>query len=487
MTAFNPNDTASPNLGTERKALVLRHELVGFWVFASDFIVIVTCGVIAEIVSTWISRIFFSTENAPPNNKFFMVPFASAIIFALVLNLGREHYYQKSLTDKNSAASITLSWLITFLVLAIILFSFDTLDIISKEYIEIFFILGLTGILSSRLVWQHVHRVALNRGLFAGRRILAICEGDTPMSAPCIAELRRYGHMPVDTLNIPTSDIDAECIRALVQRTKAAARHLHIDEIVVAIPIHRLALVARIVEELRALPLPVRFAVDDTAADIIFRPSQHFGHTLSFQVQQHPLSLSERAQKRALDIVVASSALIVLAPAMLMTALAIKLDSVGPALFKQFRYGANGNLFRILKFRSMTVMEDGPDFRQARKEDLRVTRVGRTIRRHSIDELPQLWNVLRGEMSIVGPRPHAVAHDDAYEDQILRYATRRFMKPGLTGWAQVNGSRGETPTTESMMTRLQYDLWYMANWSLWLDITIIVKTIMIVVKPKDTY
>jgi undecaprenyl-phosphate galactose phosphotransferase/putative colanic acid biosynthesis UDP-glucose lipid carrier transferase len=160
------------------------------------------------------------------------------------------------------------------------------------------------------------------------------------------------------------------------------------------------------------------------------------------------------------------------------TALLIKLDSPGPILFSQWRSGFNGRLFRIFKFRSMTVLEDGPVIRQATRDDPRVTRVGRWLRRTNIDELPQLFNVLRGEMSLVGPRPHAAAHDSEYERKIADYAFRFQFKPGITGWAQSNGCRGETRTLDLMSKRVEYDLWYVNNWSVWLDLRILFRTLL---------
>ena len=146
-------------------------------------------------------------------------------------------------------------------------------------------------------------------------------------------------------------------------------------------------------------------------------------------------------------------------------------------LFVQSRCGFNGKPFRILKFRSMRVLEDGNVVTQAVRNDQRVTRVGRIIRKTSIDELPQLFNVLNGDMSLVGPRPHAVAHDTFYDDHINDYAIRQHVKPGLTGWAQVNGHRGLTPTIESMARRVEHDLWYIDNWSIWLDLKILALTV----------
>jgi exopolysaccharide biosynthesis polyprenyl glycosylphosphotransferase len=181
----------------------------------------------------------------------------------------------------------------------------------------------------------------------------------------------------------------------------------------------------------------------------------------------------ERFAKRASDVAFAATALALLTPLMLLVALAVKLDSPGPIIFRQRRTGLNGRAFFIYKFRTMAVMEDGRRIIQARQGDPRVTRAGRLLRQSSIDELPQLFNVLKGDMSLVGPRPHAVAHDDQYRTVIANYACRHFVKPGMTGWAQVNGLRGEA---EDMERRIDLDLWYIENWSYGLDFRIIWRT-----------
>jgi undecaprenyl-phosphate galactose phosphotransferase/putative colanic acid biosynthesis UDP-glucose lipid carrier transferase len=205
------------------------------------------------------------------------------------------------------------------------------------------------------------------------------------------------------------------------------------------------------------------------------------------EVQRGPLSRSEQAMKRVLDIVVASIALVVFLPLFLMTAVAVKLDSPGPVFFRQRRNGFNIKPFRIFKFRSMTVTEDGSQISQATKSDPRVTRVGGILRRSSVDELPQLLNVLKGEMSLVGPRPHALAHDDQYGKLLAEYAFRHHVKPGITGWAQVNGFRGETSHIEQMRKRVDFDLWYINHWSIWLDLRILLKTGIEVSRSKNAY
>jgi putative colanic acid biosynthesis UDP-glucose lipid carrier transferase len=161
---------------------------------------------------------------------------------------------------------------------------------------------------------------------------------------------------------------------------------------------------------------------------------------------------------------------------MLGIALAIKLDSRGPVLFRQRRHGYNHRVIDVYKFRTMTVAEDGDRVEQARKNDPRVTRFGKFLRKSSLDELPQLFNVLKGEMSLVGPRPHALAHNQHYRERLDRYANRHCVKPGMTGWAQIKGFRGPTEDAEKMRKRVQMDLYYIENWSLWLDFKILALT-----------
>ncbi|MFE1601544.1 exopolysaccharide biosynthesis polyprenyl glycosylphosphotransferase [Methylobacterium sp. ID0610] len=180
----------------------------------------------------------------------------------------------------------------------------------------------------------------------------------------------------------------------------------------------------------------------------------------------------------SLDPVLALVALILLAPLLTLVAIAIRVDSEGPVFFRQTRTGLNGRRFQIYKFRSMRVQENGPVVQQATRGDLRVTRVGRILRKTSLDELPQLLNVLRGEMALVGPRPHALAHDEYYGQRIPSYTRRFAVKPGLTGWAQINGSRGETPTLAHMKRRIELDLWYIERRSLGLDLVILLRTVL---------
>ena len=226
-----------------------------------------------------------------------------------------------------------------------------------------------------------------------------------------------------------------------------------------------------------------RFALNFAYAPVTARMPLNFvdvvaiGPNNALRFMRKPLSEAGVLAKRTMDIVLSGLGLIVLAPFFLVIAAIIRLDSKGPVFFRQARRGFNGDIFMIWKFRTMTVMENGWNIRQATRGDARVTRVGRFLRALSIDELPQLLNVFVGEMSLVGPRPHAVSHDNELSSRLATYAHRQRIKPGITGWAQVNGFRGATSTQEMIEGRTSHDLYYIDNWSVFLDVWIIILTV----------
>lgn len=236
----------------------------------------------------------------------------------------------------------------------------------------------------------------------------------------------------------------------------------------------------------------------DTTASIYFLPDVYIFELMQARfdnlagvpvvaICESPFLGVDNVIKNFSDFVLASLILIFLSPLMLGIALAVKLTSAGPAIFKQRRYGLNGEEIIVYKFRSMTVVEDGEQISQAHKNDPRLTRIGSFLRRTSLDELPQFINVLQGRMSIVGPRPHAVAHNELYRKLIKGYMLRHKVKPGITGWAQVNGFRGETEVLEKMQGRIEHDLKYLQNWSIWLDLWIIIRTLWVVLRRHNAY
>jgi exopolysaccharide biosynthesis polyprenyl glycosylphosphotransferase len=242
-----------------------------------------------------------------------------------------------------------------------------------------------------------------------------------------------------------------------------------------------------LVTELALLPRAICIVPDETVSGFLNRKRTLIGDHIAVEVQPAPLNATQRALKRMLDISLASLLLITLSPFLGLIAFLIKCESSGPIIFRQFRTGYRGQLFRILKFRTMSVLEDGPVVVQACKKDSRVTRIGAILRRTSLDELPQLLNVLAGDMSLVGPRPHAAAHDKSYALQIPDYVLRQHVLPGITGWAQVNGLRGETTTIDAMHRRVEHDIWYARNCSLFLDAQIMVCTLFEVWRARNAY
>jgi putative colanic acid biosynthesis UDP-glucose lipid carrier transferase len=239
-----------------------------------------------------------------------------------------------------------------------------------------------------------------------------------------------------------------------------------------------------LLDELRDTTASIYFVPDIFVTDLIQGRVDSVGGMPVVAVCETPFSGLHGVIKRASDIVLSLLIVALISLPLLIIALAVKLSSPGPAIFKQRRYGLDGQEIIVYKFRSMTVIEDGVAIQQAQKHDKRITALGRFLRRTSLDELPQFFNVLQGRMSIVGPRPHAVSHNEMYRKLIKGYMQRHKVKPGITGWAQVNGYRGETETLEKMKARIDYDLDYLRNWSLRLDLYIIARTVWVVLREK---
>jgi putative colanic acid biosynthesis UDP-glucose lipid carrier transferase len=255
----------------------------------------------------------------------------------------------------------------------------------------------------------------------------------------------------------------------------------------VALPVGNSPRLRDLLADLQDTTASVYFVPDLFAFSLIQARVVDLNGLPALAVCDTPLHGSSAAAKRLMDVVVSALALIVLAPVLVAVAIAVKAGSPGPVLFRQRRYGLDGREIVVRKFRTMTVLEDGTSVLQATRADRRVTRVGRVLRRTSIDELPQLWNVLEGSMSLVGPRPHAVAHNEQYRRLISGYMIRHKVRPGITGWAQVHGFRGETDTLEKMAERVRYDLDYLQHWSLGLDLRILASTARIVLGAQNAW
>jgi putative colanic acid biosynthesis UDP-glucose lipid carrier transferase len=264
-------------------------------------------------------------------------------------------------------------------------------------------------------------------------------------------------------------------------------REHNIKMIFISQPISGHARIRKLIDELQDTTASVYFLPDVYTFDLMQAQVDDVGGMPVIAICETPLIGLQSSIKRTSDIILALAFLLILTPLMLLIAMAVKLSSTGPVIFRQRRYGLYGEEIVVYKFRSMRVTEDGSSIVQASKNDQRVTRLGAFLRRSSLDELPQFINVLQGRMSIVGPRPHAVAHNEVYRKLIKGYMLRHKVKPGITGWAQVNGMRGETATLDKMQVRIDYDLEYLRNWSVWRDLWIILITVRAVLARENAH
>jgi putative colanic acid biosynthesis UDP-glucose lipid carrier transferase len=261
----------------------------------------------------------------------------------------------------------------------------------------------------------------------------------------------------------------------------------NVDVIFIALPMRQVQRVVDLLEELRDTTASIYFVPDIFVIDLIQSRTADISGVPVVAMCETPFHGTRGLMKRSMDVAISVAALLGLSPLLLLIALRIKLGSRGPVIFRQRRYGLDGQIIWVYKFRTMTVTEDGAEIQQATSDDARITSFGRFLRRYSLDELPQLINVLQGSMSLVGPRPHAVAHNELYRRLIKGYMVRHKVLPGITGLAQVNGCRGETSRLEEMKARIEYDLDYLRHWSPLLDVRILLQTVIQVLNDRKAY
>jgi Undecaprenyl-phosphate glucose phosphotransferase len=371
-------------------------------------------------------------------------------------------------------------WVLVFAVLLALLFLLKAGSSISRGSLIAEFGVGLAFVVPLHILWPRLLDHLKASGLAPSRRVAVLALGPEEQlqkAALMFEDPRKEIAHAWSTKPLRSRANDDKIAQDVLGKFKEGA----FTELLIVASVTHLRNVQAISEALRLAPFRVHLRLDDRLKWMAARTVSDSDAGTVIELSREPLGLFERMLKRGFDIAFSGAALLCLAPILVLIALAIRLDSPGPALFRQRREGFGNEPFRIFKFRTMRVMEDGGTIIQARAGDDRVTRIGRFLRRTSIDELPQLLNILVGDMSVVGPRPHAVAHGEFYSDLIREYAHRHHVKPGLTGWAQVSGHRGETRSVERMRERVQHDLWYIDNWSFFLDIRIILMTIRHVV------
>jgi Undecaprenyl-phosphate glucose phosphotransferase len=384
-------------------------------------------------------------------------------------------------------------WNVTLICLLMLGFMAQTTVNYSRGWIVVFYLATLAALIVLRFAIVRITALARAAGLISAQRICLIGTGAhigafVQHYEPWTLGLNVVGCRFLTPVALTAS---AESRRAVLDRDLAEAvasvRANEPDAIYLLLPWSATEIIHRCAETFLTLPVEIHLGPEQILHKFDEVELAKVGPLASLQLTRLPLSRAEVVQKRLFDLVCAAFGLIALTPLFILVAILIKLDSPGPVFFVQRRYGFNQQPFRIIKFRTMHTHKGGVFITQATRDDPRLTRIGGWLRRWNIDEIPQLFNVLTGDMSLVGPRPHALSHDHEFERRISLYARRHNVKPGITGWAQINGFRGEIDNEEKLRNRVEHDLYYIDNWSLWLDLKIIARTVLSPAAYRNAY
>lgn len=426
----------------------------------------------------------------------YQVPFSSlyAVLAAVVFLVALRIFGELPLTNGRSilvpGGAILTDWITVVGVLLFIAFITKTSDLFSRKLLLTWFVATPFALHAAQESARHLlHRFVSSSVVVRTKVIVGLNEMGRELAReiaedPCRGVMKGFFD---DRGNGRLAHAEANEILGGVEDVARYVKRNSIHVVYITLPMTRDPRIVRMLDELRDTTASVYFVPSTLPFEMIQARVDRIGSVPVIAVCETPFYGINGVLKRTADLVI--TALIVLAiwPLMLAIALGIKLSSPGPVLFKQRRYGLDGKQIVVYKFRTMNVCEDGGRIEQARQNDSRVTAFGAFLRRTSLDELPQFINVLAGSMSIVGPRPHAVAHNEQYRGLISGYMVRHKVRPGITGWAQINGFRGETETVEKMKQRIEYDLDYLKHWSLSLDLWIVLKTVLVVLKDKRAY
>ena len=385
---------------------------------------------------------------------------------------------------------IIFAWALVLLTLLAVAWFLGILDWFNRRWVVSWFILALCGFIIARFITRYRRRQLQRLGALTLQIALV---GADDYGAGVVRQLRQSPQASrvigiFDDRKFMPEMIEGVPVRGNIDDLVALTRTTRIDEIVLAIINRPAAEIQAIIDKLVDVPINIKLCARTLELDVPVRGYSAFAGLPLLHIQERPLSGWDGWVKSVEDRILGLGLLLCALPIMGLIALAIKLDSKGPVFFRQNRYGFKNNNISVYKFRTMYDAADAPGIvPQATKSDPRVTRVGRFLRKTSLDELPQLLNVVGGSMSLVGPRPHAVEHNQHYAQIIDGYLGRHRVKPGITGWAQVNGLRGETNTDELMRLRVQYDLYYIDHWSFYMDMKILAMTLIYGFVHKNAY
>jgi len=408
-----------------------------------------------------------------------------ALLLVAVFAMTGGYRLDRLARERFAPGRLAASFLLGVLMLVALLFLMKASENYSRSVVSISFAVGLPLILLVRYAQVKLLRRLSQAGWLETQKLLLVGE---PARIGEIERDRRLAQMGLDIAGrVELAGRPGEAqFDAQLARVAELARSLDPDGIVIALPWSDRDAIETAIDSFAALRSALYLDGDPYLRQLAGTGDGPLGSPIGIQVVARPFSHAHLAAKRAFDMLLSAAVILVSSPVLLVIALLIKLDSRGPVVFCQKRYGYNREPFRIYKFRTMRHEADA-GFRQASRSDDRVTRIGRILRRTNLDELPQLFNVLAGDMSLVGPRPHPIELDEQFAPLIAHYARRHRVRPGITGWAQVNGFRGETDTTDKMQGRVAFDLHYLNNWSFGLDIRILVMTVLSVGAYRNAF
>jgi Undecaprenyl-phosphate glucose phosphotransferase len=441
--------------------------------FAVSMLVVEALLIVAVALLTGIAYHLTIYGEAGELGNYAAVGLSMSLLFTLPILFREEYKFQDFLEGKRVPSRTFMLWNYAFLCLAFIGLLTKTTGIFSRGWLMAFYATGLVAVVTLDLMVARLLAIAIVRGRVACRRVMLVGADEEIRRMTEAVEAPNAGFRVVATAALPNTE-PATALTEAIER----ARLLGVEDVVILTDWSRGDMIQDVVDAFTILPVAIHLGASSVIGRFDDARVARFGQASALSLTAPPLGPLQSAVKRAFDICAASVAVVLLSPLLIAIAVAIKRDSPGPVFFRQRRRGYNLVEFRIWKFRTMTTLDDGDVIRQATVGDARVTGIGRILRRYNLDELPQLFNVVTGEMSLVGPRPHAVAHDRMFETRIAKYRRRLNVRPGITGWAQVNGLRGATDTDAQMRERVEYDLYYIDNWSILFDVYVLFATVL---------
>ncbi len=463
-------DTAA---SSEARANRLRHWIGALMALVDGFAVLAIVGISSLLYHVVVYNHFGSNDVTAE----LAVLIAGLFVFT---NLMQGRYRLTNyLSTRGQIAKAFTVWNITMVAFIAIAFMAKVIDNYSRAVVLVTYLAGIPLIALARSAIVRVVSVASKTGRITSERVFLIGRENDVMSFVSRHQPWNIGFVISDVAFLRSGNIGspANALTADLATAVSRVRTLKPDAVFIAMPWSDRETIERVVDAFMNVPVAIHLAPEQIMDRFENPRIAKIGPLTSLQLTRPALNFAEVLLKRVFDVVVASLMLLASLPAFAVIAALIKIETGGPVFFMQRRFGFNQEPFRIYKFRSMTTADDGDVVVQASAGDARITRIGAFLRRYNLDELPQLLNVISGRMSLVGPRPHALAHDHEYEQKIALYARRHNVKPGITGWAQVHGLRGATDTDDKMAKRVAFDHWYIDNWSFWLDVVILLRTL----------